>query len=90
MLLWALREANETVPRKSAFFLDCTGVLQSSIRCLLARPKSTMNTYLLSRESTKFDYKHPIKIGATTYCFNVSMNEAAIVDFFDCIQHFYL
>jgi len=55
-LLCAFRDANDTVPLKSAFFLVCTGVLQSSIKCLFASPKSTINTCLLSLERTKFDY----------------------------------
>lgn len=54
-LLWALREAKETVPRKSAFFLGGTGFFRSSLRWRLASPKSTMYTYLLSLDSTKFE-----------------------------------
>lgn len=41
ILLWALREANETVPLKSAFFLWATG-FENSSKCFLASPKSTM------------------------------------------------
>jgi hypothetical protein len=55
-LLCAFSEANDTVPRKSAFFLAGTGCLRSSIKCLFARPKSTINTYLLSFDNTKLDY----------------------------------
>ena len=61
ILLWAFSEAKDTVPLKSAFFLWGTGYLVSS-RCFFAKPKSTMNTCLLSLESTKLDYKKIMSI----------------------------
>jgi hypothetical protein len=88
MLLCALREAKDTVPRKSALLRAGTGVLRSSWRCLLARPKSTMKTCLLSLERTKLDYREindnkNLRLALIfTYSFNVPMDEAAAVDFF--------
>lgn len=54
MLLCAFKEAKDTVPLKSAFFLWGTGLPLSS-KCFFAKPKSTMNTCLLSGDNTKLD-----------------------------------
>jgi hypothetical protein len=65
-----------------------------------------MKTYLLSLESTKFDYillldyalnklngditKPMDGMITVTYSLNISVNESAVVDLFNCIQHFNL
>jgi hypothetical protein len=82
ILLWALSEAKETVPLKSAFFLYGTGFLDSS-KCFLAKPKSTINTCLLSLDNTKFDYI--CLYVEENYSFNISVNKATIMNLFNRI-----
>jgi len=73
ILLWALRLAKLTVPLKSAFFLYFTGFLLPS-RCLLARPKSTIYTYLWSWLSTKLEALTSLWIKPRSWTSSIASN----------------